>query len=346
MTSENKKATFLELVRKCHNYNPKEVPGSLFKVNSDYVGLIPNYVLPELQKFNKRYLTQYTTKTKPFSILDQPPTEDLDLACVVKYKGDLPVVTFNTDHAAIIEHKLDTFEGRCLVIRRMFNLWREEKTFACLAGWRDELYPIFSKDHSVLLTVERAGAGLLGIRSFGVHINGYVKEKDASGKEVIKMWIAKRSKTKQTYPNMYDNIVAGGLPYGQNPMECAIRECMEEASIKPELASTVEARGAVSYTIHSPQGICPETQYIYDLELPKDFEPIINDGEVQGFYLWDFEKITEVLKNNEFKPNCGMVVVEFMVRHGIINPTNEKDYLDIVSGFHNDIGFPGPVYSN
>jgi len=227
--------TFLDLTRKCHCYNPKEVPGYYFNVNSTFVGIIPEYAYKELIKFNDNYPEMFHTKTKPFITIPFEEPEDQRLL----YRTNNPVVTFNNDKEAIEEHKLDTFDGRSKIIADMFNLWREQKLFHCLAGWRNELYPIFGKDHKPLLVIERAGGGLLGIRHFGVHINGYVRDTDENGKPIIKMWIAKRALTKQTFPDMYDNVVAGGLPVGQTPIECAIRECMEEAYFPPEIAKKV-----------------------------------------------------------------------------------------------------------
>jgi len=46
-------------------------------------------------------------------------------------------------------------------------------------------------------------SGLLGVKQYGVHMNGYVKTKDGE----YKLWIAKRSLTKATYPGMLDNMV-------------------------------------------------------------------------------------------------------------------------------------------
>jgi hypothetical protein len=45
--------------------------------------------------------------------------------------------------------------------------------------------------------------GAFGIRKYGSHVNGYVIDDDGTWK----MWIGKRSPTKQTFPGMYDNLV-------------------------------------------------------------------------------------------------------------------------------------------
>ena len=55
-----------------------------------------------------------------------------------------------------------------------------------------------------MFSIERAAACLFSIKSYGCHINGYVKDDEAG---VYKMWIARRSKTKPTYPGKLDNFV-------------------------------------------------------------------------------------------------------------------------------------------
>lgn len=45
--------------------------------------------------------------------------------------------------------------------------------------------------------------GLLGVRQYGVHMNGYIYDADSE----LKMWIGRRSPTKPTYPGMLDNTV-------------------------------------------------------------------------------------------------------------------------------------------
>lgn len=52
------------------------------------------------------------------------------------------------------------------------------------------------------MSLERAAAHIFGIKAYGCHINGYIKK---DGQYFI--WIARRSKTKQTYPYMLDNFV-------------------------------------------------------------------------------------------------------------------------------------------
>jgi hypothetical protein len=63
-----------------------------------------------------------------------------------------------------------------------------------------------------VLLVDRSVYGILGIRGYGVHINGFVKSRENPAEH--KIWVAKRSATKSTYPNKFDCLVGGGQPYG------------------------------------------------------------------------------------------------------------------------------------
>lgn len=36
----------------------------------------------------------------------------------------------------------------------------------------------------------------------------------------------------------------------------------------------------------------PESQFVFDVELPLDFKPRVGDGEVQDFYLLPIEKVS------------------------------------------------------
>lgn len=50
-----------------------------------------------------------------------------------------------------------------------------------------------------------------------------------------------------------------------------------------------------SYTYEDEEGVFPESQFVFDLELPLEFKPIIGDGEVQEFYLLPIDKVSVFL---------------------------------------------------
>ena len=43
------------------------------------------------------------------------------------------------------------------------------------------------------------------------------------------------------------------------------------------------------------RGVFPETQFVFDLEMPESFQPVNIDGEVDAFYLLTFEEVCSYL---------------------------------------------------
>ena len=74
----------------------------------------------------------------------------------------------------------------------------------------------------------------------------------------------------------------------------------------------------------------------YDLYLPADFVPRPVDGEVQEFFLWSMDELLESMaledgttaNSDPIKPNCCSVMIDFLLRHGYLNP-EIPGYLDI-----------------
>ncbi len=194
----------------------------------------------------------------------------------------------------------------------------------------NELYPVsLHQRENIVAVVDRVAAAIFGIRCYGQHLNGYVKDGSA-----IKMWISRRAKDRGVEPGKLDQLVAGGLPFAVSPSQNLIKECWEEAGIPQELAQQAISVGTVSYCAESERGLKPDTLLIYDLELPHTFEPRCTDGEVEAFYLMPIEEVaTLVRETTEFKHNCNLVVIDFLVRHGLL-PDDDPDYTAIVAGLH------------
>ena len=59
------------------------------------------------------------------------------------------------------------------------------------------------------------------------------------------------------------------------------------------------------------------------------------DGEVAEFMLWPIYRIAELVCNTfEFKFNCNLVIIDFLLRHGILSPANEPNYVEICQGLY------------
>ena len=229
-------------------------------------------------------------------------------------------------------------------LAKVLDAARKSETFGVLKGWRNELYPLMG--HGSGLRIERAGSALFGILTLGVHMTAYVRTEQG-----MKIWIPRRAKTKQTYGGMLDNTVAGGISAGELPLPCLVREAAEEASLPVGVVyKGVRACGTVSYfhirdeRAGGETGLMqPETQYVYDLELPVDVITKPNDDEVEQFFLMTIEEVQMALSKGEFKPNCALVMIDFFVRYGILTAENEPDYLELVSRMHRTLPFPTTV---
>jgi len=146
-----------------------------------------------------------------------------------------------------------------------------------IPGWRDERYRIED-----LFDIERAAARPFGLTTQAVHVNGI-----AGGR----MWLARRSETKPIDPGMLDNLVGGGVTARLSPAQVLVKEAWEEAGIPAELARTATPGGKMSVLREVPEGVQSETISIYDLELPADWLPQNQDGEVSEFRLLTFAEV-------------------------------------------------------
>jgi len=195
-------------------------------------------------------------------------------------------------------------------------------------SWRDEAFPVgtgFAAPPAFMM--ERAAVPRFGVRAYGVHLNGFVRD----GARIL-MWVARRALDRAMAPGKLDQIVAGGQPAGLSLRRNLIKECGEEASIPPELAAGAVGVGAVSYCTERAEGLRRDVEFIYDLELPPDFVPVNTDGEVAAFELWPIETVAErVRDSDDFKFNCALVVIDFLIRHGLIEP-DHPEYETLIRG--------------
>ncbi|XP_068120416.1 uncharacterized protein [Hyperolius riggenbachi] len=224
-------------------------------------------------------------------------------------------------------------QERTRAVQEVMEDLRNQNAFPCLREWRNEQYDVKAAfSDPPLLTMERAAAPLLGIPRYGVHVNGFLRR----GGEIF-MWIGRRSQTKPTYPGRLDHLAAGGISAGSGVWETLLKECGEEACIPQSLAAMARPAGTVSYAYQKEEGVYPECQFVYDLEVPESFQPRVGDGEVQEFRLWPLDKVKDAIATEEFKPNCTLVILDFLLRRGHIQPDTEKFYTKFVEKLHSPL---------
>lgn len=220
----------------------------------------------------------------------------------------------------------------------------EMRAVGLIPGWRDELVAVSTSFYAPpALLVERAAYEWFGARGYGVHVNGYVRAPGSTSSRPDKLWLGRRAADKSTWPNMLDHISAGGQPHGIGVMENVIKECGEEAGIPHDLASTAVPVGYVSYCQVDDRGrLKRDTLFCFDIDLPPNFQPVAIDGEVQGFECRaidsDVMKIVADGGSAGYKPNCNLVVLDFLVRHGFIKPEADG-YLQLVHALRQSVDF-------
>ncbi|KAE8153042.1 putative NUDIX family hydrolase [Aspergillus avenaceus] len=217
-----------------------------------------------------------------------------------------------------------------------------------LKNWRNERFPVYGPDAEVVMEIERSASAHFGIVTSGVQMLCYVE--DANG--LIRLWIAKRSEKKQTYPGMLDCTAAGALTVGDSPRSAVVREATEEASLdKTIIKRDIRSAGCISY-FHmkgsssvvgqeNPTSLLlPEVEYLYELKLDEGVVPQPNDSEVEDFRLWTVDEVLEALRNCRFKLNSAVVIIDFFIRHGIVTPQTEPNYIEIIARLHRRLPFP------
>jgi len=327
-------SSFLPVLEVCDNFKPTE--------SAD---LVPFYVSP---KDVGKALAVGLLKPETLALL----VEDNKLATlhnrqeswVLETNGsvELKYVAFGT-------HLLAR-DARSKVIQEMCRRWHETGIFANVIGgrlWRNELYAVyanpFKTSEEPVFEMERVTAALFGVVTYGVHMTIYEPPAPGSNDE-MKIWVAKRAATKQTFPGLYDNSVAGGMESGMAPLETICKESYEEASIPEDIIKKfARCTGAVSYYFKTGLGwLQPEVEYTYELAVPRDlsqeelksFTPAPHDDEVSGFELLSVSEVTDRMHRLLFKPNCAVVLIDFLIHHNIITPENEPNYLEILTRMH------------
>lgn len=237
------------------------------------------------------------------------------------------------DNAALLAERGDLFawQGEALALRSAFSDFAARsaalgEAAALLStrhgiGLRGEMFPIVEEwHHAPLAQVDRAAVVWFGARGFGVHVNGFVRRPEG-----LFLWIAERAADRLVDAGKLDHIIAGGMPIGVSPAENVIKEAWEEAGVEVELAGTAKPIGALHYRVEFPKGLRDDTLFTFDLELPEGFTPRNTDGEVGRFMLLPAVEVAAIIRTTDrFKFNCNLVLIDFLLRHGVIGTKDEE----------------------
>ncbi|PID46254.1 MAG: NUDIX hydrolase [Proteobacteria bacterium] len=227
---------------------------------------------------------------------------------------------FYVDHQGLhLNPTLNTPESRTDAVNRVVYALHQQ---GIIESWLSEQYSVsqhFQGDS--LMCIERAATAFLGVRGYGIHVNGLVRKKDG-----IHVWVATRSTHKPSYPGMLDQIVAGGQPAGISLMDNLIKEAAEEAGIPADIATQASFAGEIHYCAATSRGLHNGGIFVYDLWLSEDFVPHNTDGEVASFQLLPIQEVADLVDHTtKFKDNCNLVNIDLFLRLGVINDSH-PDY--------------------
>ncbi|CAG9560342.1 unnamed protein product [Danaus chrysippus] len=250
---------------------------------------------------------------------------------ILKYLRTFPEVFRITGEYVELNPAFRNYQERTSKVAEVLQSLRKENEICALKGWRDECFEVSTPfHHESLLEMDRSAVCLFGIRNYGISVNGYLFHPSKG----LCIWLQQRSFTKQTWPGKWDCFVSGGLAVGFGILETAIKEVAEEASVVGELVKKLVPAGCVSFYFESERGLFPNTEYVYDLELPLEFVPQNADGEVETFELLTAEECVQRALSPQFKTTSAPVLLDFLIRRGYINPENEPNYRHIVELLH------------
>lgn len=188
-------------------------------------------------------------------------------------------------------------------------------------SWVGEQYSIsteFQGESQML--IERAAVAFLGVRGYGIHMNGLVRKQDG-----VHVWVAVRSKSKPFWPGMLDQMVAGGQPEGISLIDNLVKEAEEEADIPKHIAQSASYEGEIHYCTATHRGLNNDGIFVYDLWLDETFTPRNTDGEVESFELIPLSKMADIVEHTErFKDNCNLVNIDLLLRLGVIDKSHPE----------------------
>ena len=183
-------------------------------------------------------------------------------------------------------------------------------------GWRDETYPVLAQhDGRLLATLERAASRFWGTTTFGAHCNGYVAAADGRPSH---LWIARRSYSKPTDPGLLDNLVGGGVPHGQTPAACVLREGWEEAGLSPAQMQGLQPGRRFRVGRDIAEGFQLEEISVFDLTLPPSLQPINQDGEVHSVALMPVADALACAAAGEMTVDAALATLDFALRHRLL----------------------------
>ncbi|KAH7162918.1 hypothetical protein B0J13DRAFT_24398 [Dactylonectria estremocensis] len=240
-----------------------------------------------------------------------------------------------------------------------------------------EFHPIHVTDAAWQnLTIPLPARGVFGIITVGVHMNMY-SVLHVDGRELVdRIWVSHRARGEDVcYAGMMDQVVAGGMDPTDKmdgflaPAVTLKREAEEEAGLILDLdtknvfsssccscccgqsrsiVGTVEEAPAIAFydckgreAGRGNEGhLEPGVRFVYDLKLEDAaFQPRSRERGIEKFEALTVDEVKCCLRDRRWKPNCGLVMLDFLVRKNLIAVADEERFRDIAADLRRSLPF-------
>ncbi|RSL46204.1 hypothetical protein CEP53_010419 [Fusarium sp. AF-6] len=261
------------------------------------------------------------------------------------------------------------FSNICLLNRGRFN--------NCIDRWlakdvpRREFQSLHISDSTQQdLVIPLPIRGLFGVVTVGVHLNVYTVKQVDGRENVDRIWVSHRAKgVNVSYSGMLDQVVAGGMdPTDRvsgvlSPCITLKREAREEAGLHIDLGTrkvfmseedgttrlvgSVEQAPAITFYdckdrnagLMNEGHLEPGVRFVYDLKVDASFQPHAEERGIERFEALSVDEVKQSLHSLRWKPNCGLVMVDFMVRKGLVSEADDARLGDIMTGLRRPLPF-------
>lgn len=197
-------------------------------------------------------------------------------------------------------------QQRLSLNRVLADLTEALKDTGCLRGWRNELLDVYGEGKR-LASIERAAVRPLGLLTKAVHLNAWAP--DGS------LWVARRSHSKSTDPDMWDTLVGGLATAGETLDASLLRESYEEAGLSPDdLAGRSPLRIILRMHRRLPEGYQVEDAMVSDCVLAESVCPKNLDGEVSEIRRVAMPELWAMVQENAFTSEAELVILEGLQR--------------------------------
>jgi isopentenyldiphosphate isomerase len=176
------------------------------------------------------------------------------------------------------------------------------KEAGCARGWRDELLDVVGEGCR-LGVIERAAVRPMGLLTRAVHLNAWTPDG--------RLYVARRSATKNTDPDMLDTLVGGLAGAGENMDTALVRESYEEAGLaETDIAQRDPVRTIVRMHRRLPEGYQVEDVLVSECVLADSVAPRNIDGEVSEIMAVTPEQLWQLLTEEQFTLEASLVILD------------------------------------